>query len=117
MSIVTTDQATAHLRLAPGDDDGNLALYIGAAERAAQNYCNRAIYADDAALQAAIAAGDDDGTGIAADEAITAGILLILGHLYTNREDVITGLRAAAVAVPESSAWLLAPYRIQQGVC
>jgi len=131
--IVTLDQAKAHLRVAGTDEDAAITLYVGAAEESAAQYVNRALYADQTTLDAAVAAyaaavtadpaavaappATDDGTGMVATDAVRAAILLIVGHLYANRENVITGMRAAAVQVPQSSQWLLDPYRINQGMC
>lgn len=46
--------------------------------------------------------------------AITAAILLMVGDLYANREGVITGPSAAAIAVPMSTTVeaLLTPFRV-----
>ena len=46
--------------------------------------------------------------------AVAAAMLLMIGDLYSNRQTVQTGLRAAAVAVPMSATVeaLLAPYRV-----
>lgn len=115
--ILTLDQCKAHLRVDGTDEDAAITLYAGAAEEAAAQYVNRALYADQAGLDAAVTAATDDGTGMVATPSVLAAFLLILGHLYANREDVITGMRAAAVKVPQSSQWLLDPYRLNQGVC
>ncbi len=46
--------------------------------------------------------------------AVAAAMLLMVGDLYSNRESVETGVRAAAVTVPMSTTVenLLAPYRV-----
>ena len=54
--IVSDIQARQHLRINAGEDDGNLELYVAAAEKYAQAYLDRNVYADDASLTAAIAA-------------------------------------------------------------
>lgn len=48
--------------------------------------------------------------GIVINSAIKAAILLILGHLYENREDVVVGLSVAQL--PLSATSLLRPHRI-----
>jgi hypothetical protein len=55
--------------------------------------------------------------GIVLNRTIQAACLLILGHLYTNREDVITSYGAASAAeIPMGSRYLLNPYRVGMGV-
>ena len=46
--------------------------------------------------------------------AIMAALLLMIGDLYSNRQTVETGVRAAAVSVPMSTTveTLLQPYRV-----
>ena len=57
---------------------------------------------------------DMDEFGMVTNKAIEAACLLKLGHLYANREEVVTGTTAAER--PRSSKSLLAPYRIGMGV-
>lgn len=52
--------------------------------------------------------------GLVVNKAIEAACLLKLGHLYANREEVVTG--AIATELPLTSKSLLAPYRIGMGV-
>lgn len=55
--------------------------------------------------------------GIIVNETIQAACLLILGHLYTNREDVVAGAGTLnAVSLPLGSQFLLGPYRINMGI-
>ena len=60
----------------------------------------------DRALDAAYRA--ENATAI--DDAVAAAILLITGHLYENRTDVIVGQGAAAVRIPGTSAEILDRY-------
>lgn len=46
--------------------------------------------------------------------AIKQAILMIVGHLYANREDVVTGTQVNTV--PQSSQYLLNPYRVNRFV-
>lgn len=58
------------------------------------------------------------GYGTAADvpQAIKQAMLLHIGHLYENRQSVVVGAGAgAAIAVPQATDWLLAPYRVTLG--
>jgi len=52
--------------------------------------------------------------GMVVNPAIQAACLLILGHLFANREDVATGVTVAEL--PMGSRHLLGPYRIRMGV-
>ncbi|MDD1150038.1 head-tail connector protein [Pseudomonas sp. TNT2022 ID357] len=52
--------------------------------------------------------------GMVLNPAIQAACLLKLGHLFANREEVVTG--ATAVELPMASQHLLMPYRIRMGV-
>ena len=52
--------------------------------------------------------------GMVLNPAIQAACLLKLGHLFANREEVVTG--ATAVELPLASQHLLMPYRIRMGV-
>lgn len=57
---------------------------------------------------------DMDEYGIVINAAITAACLLKLGHLFANREEVVTG--TIATELPFASKSLLMPYRIRMGV-
>jgi len=48
--------------------------------------------------------------GIVADDIIKSAALLIVGHLYENREDVVAG--QALSKLPNGAEWLLAPYKV-----
>lgn len=52
--------------------------------------------------------------GIVLDDLISAGILLVLGHLFENREAVVIG--ATAVEIPMGAQYLWMPYRVDMGV-
>ena len=48
--------------------------------------------------------------GMVVNEAIKAAVLLIVGHLYANREDVVAGVSVAQM--PNGAEWLLQPYKV-----
>lgn len=52
--------------------------------------------------------------GMVLNPAIQAACLLKLGHLFANREEVVTG--TTAIELPLASQHLLMPYRIRMGV-
>jgi len=113
MAFVELAVAKTHLR-DPEDDDTYLILLLSAAEDQAAQFLDRNVYADEAALAAALTAETAGERPIVANDSIRAATLLILGHLYANREDVITG--TIATEIPLSSRSLLMPYRIGMGV-
>lgn len=113
MTLVTTEQALAHLR---ADSDEDISVYLRAAELAAMEYLDRQVYATPEEMAAAVLAGDAGDDPILVDDAIRAAILLTLGHLYRNREDVVAGQSAGAVALPLGARALLQPKRVGMGV-
>ena len=80
----------------------------------AMGYLNRRFYADQEALELAVAVGDAGERPMVSNKQISAACLLILGHLYANREDVVTG--TIATEMPKGSEALLTPHRIGWGV-
>jgi len=112
MRLVTIEQARQHCRV-DSDDDQMLTLYGGAAEDAAQDFLNRRVYEDEAALAAAVLNGTAGCDPIVVNDAIRAAVLLTLGHLYANRENVITG---TVSEMKEGTRSLLWPYRVGLGV-
>jgi Phage gp6-like head-tail connector protein len=114
--IITTEMALAHLREDACVADDLIALYLGAAIRAAQNYCNRQFFAtsDDMAAAVLAATAGDDPTIVTDD--VRAAILLILGKLYGNREDVVVGTGRTVQKLPDGAQYLLQPYRVGLGV-
>lgn len=62
----------------------------------------------------AAAAIDAIGCGIIVNSSIIAACLLKVGHLFANREEVVTG--TIATELPLASKSLLMPYRIRMGV-
>ena len=99
---------------APGELDTAIAAYesaIAAAEA----------LADETAIAAAIQTAGHDllrakvahrqaMDGMVVNEAIKAAVLLIVGSLYAQREDVVVGVSVAKL--PNGAEWLLAPYKV-----
>jgi len=113
MPVTSMAIARHHLR-DPDDDDEYLEHLIEAAEGQAMDYLNRRFYADQQALNEAVAANDAGESPMVCNKQIKAACLLILGHLYANREDVVTG--TIATELPQGSKALLTPHRIGWGV-
>lgn len=114
MSILTIQQAIEHCRADPDADAVMVELYLGAAIDAAQDYLGRKVYANQAELDAAVAAGEAGELPLVANYAIKAAMLLICGHLFANREDVVVG--AQSFAMPNGSRDLLRLHRRSQGL-
>ena len=115
MPLLTLDQAREHLRAQASDDDADLALKINAAELLAQEYVCRQIFATQAEMDAAVLAGTAGSTPpMVCNDLVRAAMLLTIGHLYANREEVVTG--PAPTQLPMGSRILLAPYRKGMGV-
>jgi hypothetical protein len=158
MSVIDIELAMKHL-LAEPEDQVLVQAQLDAAEEAAMQFLQRRFFADQTALEAAMAgiassmaaarvtyesakldadgfedlsdkcrlreqarqrfgdaleAMDMDAYGLVINAAITAACLLKLGHLFANREEVITG--TIATELPLASQSLLMPYRIRMGV-
>jgi uncharacterized phage protein (predicted DNA packaging) len=105
MTIITLEVAKLHLKVDTTDDDTMIEIYLGAAERAAMDYCNRTIYGAEGV--------GSDLDGVVINDAIKAAILLNLGHLYVNREGVDTVQKQE---LPLGIQSLLQPYRIGIGM-
>ena len=111
--LVTLEQAKSHLRVVSDFEDSDIQLKLNAATRMAIAYLDRDVYATQAELEAAVAAGvarpmpllvtEDD------MEMVRAGILLMLGDLYANREDTVTG--TIATQLPRGARACLNPLK------
>ncbi len=109
--LVTDDQVRNHLRI---DADEDVSVYVGAAERLVQEFLNRKVYIGAEDLAAAVLDGTAGEDPMVVDDLIRSAILLITGHLYANREDVVVG--APVAELPMASRYLLQPYRKMMGV-
>ena len=96
-----------HLRVDDSAEDALIGVYVLAAEEFAMQFLGRTIYATE------LAQGLDT-AGIVINPAIQAALLLIVGHLYANREDVLAGVSVAQL--PNGSQYLMQPYRSGMGV-
>lgn len=159
MSLIDLPSAKAHLRVSSSYPDAQVSVYLNAAETMAAQWLNRNIYADQSALDTAVAAvpaaliaagaayeaAMDDAkaitdpvarcaaeeyaasvyktaqdsarrtrAGVVIDDMVRAGMLLWLGHLFVNREDVVAGV--SVDAVPNGARVVLQPYRVEMGI-
>ena len=99
---------------APGELDTAIAACVSAIAAAEA-------LADETAIAAAIQTAGNDllraqvahrqaMDGMVVNEAIKAAVLLIVGSLYAQREDVVVGVSVAQL--PNGAEWLLAPYKV-----
>lgn len=99
---------------APGELDTAIAAYesaIAAAEALAdETAIAAAIQTAGNGLLRAKVAHRHAMDGMVVNEAIKAAVLLVVGSLYVQREDVVVGVSVAQL--PNGAEWLLAPYRV-----
>lgn len=107
--LVTLEEAKAHLRVMDTSEDADITLKLRAAEEMAVNYLDRAVYPSQEQMDAAVAAGTAGPLPMVSTFAVRAGILLLLGDLYTNREEVVTG--TIATQMPTGARACLRPLR------
>lgn len=90
-----------------------LEVYAGAAEQQAQDFLNRRVFGDAGAMAAAVLDGSAGIDPIVTNQAITAAVLLLAGHLFRNREAVTA---EAARELPMGVTQLLWPHRVGLGI-
>ena len=84
------------------DDDYDAAI------RAATNDSVRGLLANDHASR--IGELRQSANGVVVDDTIIAAMLMTLGHLYKNRQEVIAGQQSSATWVPAGARRMLEPY-------
>lgn len=109
--LVTIEQAHEHLRT---DPDEQIEIYLRAAELYAQEFLCRKVYPTIEAMSEAIEDGSAGDDPMVINDLIRAAILLIVGHLYTNREQDVVGVSVAELKM--GALALLQPYRKGMGV-
>jgi hypothetical protein len=102
MAKIDLPAAKLHLRVDSADEDTLITAWIKAAYLGVEGRIFRKVY------EAGETIPEEDTTGIHVNEAINAAVLLIVGHLYANREDASVG--ATAAALPMGSEFLITPY-------
>lgn len=114
MSFVTLEQAKAHLYVHGSDDDAYIEAIIAAAQRHCVTYLNRGVYVSQEALDAAVDAGAASPNAMVILDDIKFAILLVVGHLYANREDNVAGTIVSELKLGARA--LLQPYRVTPGL-
>ncbi len=99
---------------APGELDTAIAAYesaIAAAEALAdETAIAAAIQTAGNGLLRAKVAYRQAMDGMVVNDVIKSAVLLIVGHLFVNREDVVAGVSVAQL--PNGAEWLLQPYKV-----
>lgn len=107
-AVAAVPKALSDARVAYEEGVRSAAALSDGSERDAA--CEHAAWAYRAAKTAAL----EIRCGMVIDDLIKAAILLTLGHLHENREEVITG--TIATTLPTGARALLQPYRVGLGV-
>lgn len=107
--LVTLKEAKDHLKVTHSFEDADITIKLRAAEESAVAYLDRAVYPSQQALDAAVAAGAAGPDPMVCNFMLRAGILLILGDLFANREDTVTG--TIATQLPTGARACLRPLR------
>lgn len=82
--MISLAEAKQHLRIFHTHEDDIIELYINAALCRFEEFTGRKLYADQSSLDADVEAPIY--TAII-DDQIKAGCLILIGHLYTNRDE------------------------------
>lgn len=93
----------AHLRVRHSLEDAYISVLVEAAAQAFNDQTNRVLVDPAASLP------DPLGNALQPTKAIQQGMLLLIGHWYVNREDVVIG--TIATALPKATEFLWKPYR------
>lgn len=107
--LVTLEEAKDHLRVTHDFEDADITLKLRAAEEIAVEYLDRAVYPSQEALDAALATETAGPDPMVCTDMVRAGILLLLGDLYANREETVTG--SIATQLPTGARACLRPLR------
>lgn len=111
-TLVDLPTAKMHLRVDDSAEDALITLYLEAAQASVVEFLNRNVYPTQDELDTAAEAPPAE--PMVVNAAIKAAILLLVGHLFANREEAAVGLSVAAL--PVNSRVLLQPYRVGMGV-
>lgn len=112
MSLIDIETAKIHLRTNGDGEDDLISIYLDAAESAAVQFLNRNVYANQVDLEQAEEPAE--ACPMVINGPVKAAMLLILGHLYANRENSVVGV--SSQDLPMGAHSLLWPYRIGLGV-
>lgn len=104
-----------HCRVDASDEDTLITAYGEAADERVASYLNRNIYATQQALDAAVTAGTAGDDPMVVNDSVKAAVMLLVGHLYANREAVVEA-KIEMQELPMGVMFLLTPYRVGMGL-
>lgn len=101
--MIGLSMVKAHLRVRHDHEDEYIQALADAAAQAFNDQTNRTLVEPTEGLP------DPLGNALHPTKAIQQGILLLVGHWYVNREDVVIG--TIATSLPKATEFLWRPYR------
>lgn len=113
--MITLSTVRRHLNAELFEDEEReyvMGQLLPAAQEAASSFLNRKLYDTAELLAADVVAGTAGPYPLITPHAVNQAILLLLGHLYRNREEVGTNLSQ----LPLGAFNLLYPHRVMLGV-
>jgi Phage gp6-like head-tail connector protein len=113
--LVELDTLKLHCRVDSNDEDTIITIYGEAADERVMSYLGRNVYTTQVALTAAVTAGTAGDDPMVVNDSIKASIMLLVGHLYSNRESTVDP-RTEMVELPMGVSYLLTPYRMGMGI-
>lgn len=114
MALIEIGLAKRHLRVRTDVDNDLIAFYLMAAQAAAEAFLGaRLCITEDARAQMVAAGASPEGVLVAGAD-VKAAVLLTLGSLYEQREDLVIGQSVAKL--PRGAEALLWPHRVDVGV-
>ncbi|WP_241130703.1 head-tail connector protein [Achromobacter xylosoxidans] len=114
MALIDIGLAKRHLRVRTDADDDLIALYLMAAQAAAEAFLGaRLCVTEEERAQLVVAGATPEGVLVAGAD-VKAAVLLTLGSLYEQREDLVFGQSVAKL--PRGAESLLWPHRVDVGV-
>lgn len=112
---VTTQELRWQLNLASDEgEEALLQMQCDAAETSVLNLLNRGVYDSQEDLDAAVAAGDDDGTGMVFHDGLKIAVLMMAATFDQNREFNSGGVMV--YKVPNTIEIILNPYIMPRGL-
>lgn len=114
MALVDVSLAKRHLRVRTEVDDDLIAFYLLAAQSAAEVFLGARLCTTEEERAQMVAAGAASEEVLVAGSDVKAAVLLTLGSLYEQREDLVIGQSVAKL--PRGAEALLWPHRVDLGL-
>lgn len=113
--LVELSTLKLHCRVDSSDEDALITIYGDAADERVMSYLNRNLYSTQLALDAAVTAGTAGDDPMVVNDSVKAAIMLLVGHLYNNRESTVEA-KIEMMELPMGVSYLLTPYRVGMGI-